>query len=55
MINGFAEIIKHSCIKNKSMFHFLQEKMYPISNQNIIELSKLIQQMFKLNKNCSNR
>ena len=43
-INGFAEIIKHSCIKNKSMFHFLQEKNVPYFQQNIIELSKLIQQ-----------
>ncbi len=25
-INGFAEIIKHACIKDHSMFHFLEEK-----------------------------
>lgn len=25
-INGFAEIVKHACIKNEGMFHLLQEK-----------------------------
>lgn len=43
-INGFAEIIKHSCIKNKNMFHFLQEKNVSYFQNNLIELAKLIQQ-----------
>jgi len=25
-VNGFAEIIKHACIKDEKMFHFLEEK-----------------------------
>jgi 3-dehydroquinate synthase len=43
-VNGFAEIIKHACIKDENMFHFLEEKTledFQASKENI---GKLIQQ-----------
>ncbi|MEO8821885.1 MAG: 3-dehydroquinate synthase [Ginsengibacter sp.] len=40
-INGFAEIIKHACIKDADMFHLLEEKTledFQTSKENIAEL-----------------
>ena len=43
-INGFAEIIKHACIKDKNMFHFLEENSL-VKFQSSVEMTgKLIKQ-----------
>ncbi len=43
-INGFAEIIKHACIKDESMFHFLEEKTLRDFQSSKEDIGKLIQQ-----------
>lgn len=43
-INGFAEIIKHACIKDESMFHFLQEKTLQDFQSSKEDTGKLIGQ-----------
>jgi len=43
-INGFAEIIKHACIKDESMFHFLEEKILEDFQSSKENTGKLIQQ-----------
>ena len=42
-INGFAEIIKHACIKDESMFHFLQEKNMEYFQSSKENIGKLIE------------
>ncbi len=43
-VNGFAEIIKHACIKDASMFYFLQEGTLAGFQSSVDEIRKLIQQ-----------
>lgn len=43
-VNGFAEIIKHACIKDEGMFHFLQEKTLADFRSSKEDIGKLIQQ-----------
>lgn len=43
-INGFAEIIKHACIKDESMFHFLEEKTMQYFQSSKENIGKLIEQ-----------
>ena len=43
-VNGFAEIIKHGCIKDESMFHFLEEKTLHDFQSSKENIGKLIQQ-----------
>ncbi|HEY5462583.1 MAG TPA: 3-dehydroquinate synthase [Hanamia sp.] len=43
-INGFAEIIKHGCIKDESMFRFLEEKTLKDFQSSKNNIGKLIQQ-----------
>ncbi len=43
-INGFAEIIKHACIKDEKMFHFLLEKSFEYFRSSGENIGKLIQQ-----------
>lgn len=42
--NGFAEIIKHACIKSSSVFKLLEQKKLAHFRKNISLLDKLIQQ-----------
>ncbi len=42
-INGFAEIIKHACIKDQSMFKLLENNSLQKFRQNAMLLNKLIQ------------
>jgi 3-dehydroquinate synthase len=41
-INGFAEIVKHACIKDESMFHLLEEKTLKDFQTSKEEIGKLI-------------
>lgn len=43
-INGFAEIIKHACIKDKNMFHYLEEKTLEDFKSSKENIGKLIEQ-----------
>ncbi|MEO8720991.1 MAG: 3-dehydroquinate synthase [Ginsengibacter sp.] len=43
-VNGFAEIIKHACIKNESMFRYLQQKTLKDFQHSKEDIGKLIQQ-----------
>ncbi len=43
-INGFAEIIKHACIKDGSMFHFLEEMSLKDFHSSKKNIGKLIEQ-----------
>lgn len=47
-INGFAEIIKHACIKDKNMFEFLEEKSFEYYHSSVESIGKLIQQNVKI-------
>ena len=42
-INGFAEIVKHACIKDESMFHLLEEKTLKDFQTSKDEIGKLIE------------
>lgn len=42
-VNGFAEIIKHSCIKDESMFGFLEKKALSDFKSSKEDIGKLIQ------------
>lgn len=42
-INGFAEIIKHACIKDKGMFHFLEENSLGTFQTSYNLMGKLIE------------
>lgn len=42
-INGFAEIIKHACIRDESMFHFLEEKTMKYFHSSKGNIGKLIE------------
>jgi 3-dehydroquinate synthase len=42
-VNGFAEIIKHACIKDENMFHFLEEKTLEDFQSSKENTGKLIQ------------
>ena len=43
-VNGFAEIIKHACIKDESMFHFLEETSLEVLQSSENRIGKLIEQ-----------
>ena len=43
-INGFAEIIKHACIKDENMFHFLEEKNLQDFTSSKENIGKLLEQ-----------
>ena len=42
-INGYAEIIKHACIKDENMFHFLEEKTLDDFQSSKENIGKLIE------------
>lgn len=42
-INGFAEIIKHSCIKDEKMFRFLEEKSFTDFQRSKNDIGRLIE------------
>ncbi|HEY5370027.1 MAG TPA: 3-dehydroquinate synthase [Hanamia sp.] len=42
LINGFAEIIKHACIKDENMFQFLEEKTLEDFKSSKADIGKLI-------------
>jgi 3-dehydroquinate synthase len=42
-VNGFAEIIKHACIKDESMFHLLEEKTLSDFQSTKKEIAKLVE------------
>ena len=42
-INGYAEIIKHACIKDEKMFHFLEEKTLEDFQSSKENIGKLIE------------
>ena len=42
-INGYAEIIKHACIKDESLFHFLEEKTLEDFQSSKENIGKLIE------------
>jgi 3-dehydroquinate synthase len=46
--NGFAEIIKHACIKNASMFSLLQKNNLKYYQHNKTELASLIERNVKI-------
>ncbi|MGN6601882.1 MAG: 3-dehydroquinate synthase [Ginsengibacter sp.] len=50
-INGFAEIIKHSCIKNEKMFTLLQQNSFEYFYNSQIDAGKLIQQNVEIKYN----
>ena len=50
-INGFAEIIKHACIKDEKMFQFLQEKSFEYFYSSSRSIGKLIQQNVEIKYN----
>ena len=50
-INGFAEIIKHACIKDENMFQLLQEKSFEYFHSSPEEIGKLIQQNVEIKYN----
>ncbi len=43
-INGFAEIIKHACIKDTKMFHFLEKNLLMKFQSSVEMIGKLIKQ-----------
>ena len=43
-VNGFAEIIKHACIKDESMFHFLENNTLQDFKSSKENIGKLIEQ-----------
>jgi 3-dehydroquinate synthase len=50
-INGFAEIIKHACIKDENMFHFLEEKSFDYFHSSLEKIGKLIRQNVEIKYN----
>jgi 3-dehydroquinate synthase len=54
-INGFAEIIKHACIKSKKLFQELEKKSIAHYQNNFEELSNLIYQNAELKTNVVKR
>lgn len=50
-INGFAEIIKHACIKDKNMFDFLKEKSLDYFLTSMENIGKLVQQNVEIKYN----
>ncbi len=50
-INGFAEIIKHACIRDENMFRLLQEKPFDYFHSSLENIGKLIQQNVELKYN----
>jgi 3-dehydroquinate synthase len=52
-VNGFAEIIKHACIKDESMFHLLEEKTIKDFQSSKGDIGKLIQQNVDLKYNVA--
>ncbi len=50
-INGFAEIIKHACIKDKAMFDFLKEKSLDYFHSSLGNIGKLVQQNVEIKYN----
>lgn len=50
-INGFAEIIKHACIKDKSMFNFLEEKSLDYFHSSLKNIGELVQQNVQIKYN----
>ena len=42
-VNGFAEVIKHACIKDAPMFKLLEENKLPYFQKNLSVLAQLIQ------------
>lgn len=50
-INGFAEIIKHACIKDEPMFQLLQEKSLDYFHSSRENIGKLIQQNVEIKYN----
>jgi 3-dehydroquinate synthase len=50
-INGFAEIIKHACIKDERMFHLLHEKSLDYFHSSLKNIGKLIQQNVEIKYN----
>lgn len=47
-INGFAEIIKHACIKDKKMFDHLQEKSLDYFRSSLKNIGDLVEQNVKI-------
>ena len=50
-INGFAEIIKHACIKDKAMFDFLKEKSLDYFHSSLKNIGELVQQNVEIKYN----
>jgi 3-dehydroquinate synthase len=50
-INGFAEIIKHSCIKDEKMFTLLQQNSFEHFYNSQLDAGKLIQQNVEIKYN----
>ena len=50
-INGFAEIIKHACIKDKVMFDFLKEKSLDYFHTSLENIGNLVQQNVEIKYN----
>lgn len=50
-INGFAEIIKHSCIKDEKMFELLQQNSFEHFYNSLPHTGKLIQQNVEIKYN----
>lgn len=50
-VNGFAEIIKHACIKDKKMFNFLQRKDLENFRNYPKEIAKLVKENVELKYN----
>lgn len=50
-INGFAEIIKHACIKDENMFQLLQEKSFQHFHSSPREIGELIRQNVEIKYN----
>jgi len=50
-INGFAEIIKHACIKDVNMFDFLKEKSLGYFRSSLENIGKLVQQNVEIKYN----
>jgi len=50
-INGFAEIIKHACIKDETMFQFLRAKSLDYFHASRENIGKLIQQNVEIKYN----
>ncbi len=50
-VNGFAEIIKHACIKDRDMFDFLQENSLSKFQSSLNEAGKLIRKNVEIKYN----